>query len=96
MRLLGESLAFTAFGVICRQGAGLRFGIIADSVPKTQNRLGGVFAVAWSKEQTVGQVDSDRTGVGNGAAWIWVTVDEDFVLARRRRCNGEGEGRQYA
>ena len=92
MRRLGIRRPLTAFRRVCGQGAGRCFGIVADSVPETYDRRWGVFAVARSEEYTVCQIDPDGSGVGNDAARVWVTVDEDFVLASRRRCDSEGKG----
>ena len=81
MRLLGKSLPFTALCVVCRQVAGSRFEIVADSVLETQDRLRGVLAVACSKERTFCQIDVDGTGVRNDAASIWVPIDKNSVMA---------------
>ena len=94
IRLLGKRCPCTARCSVCRQFAFHRFGIVADSVPKTQDWLRGVFTVAWIKEQRVCQIDPDGTGVGSDTTWIGVTVDQDFVLARRWTCDGKGEGRE--
>jgi len=68
MRLLSESCSLAAYCGIGRQSAGGRFGVVADSVPKTEDRFRGVLAIPRSKEETVCQIDSNRTSVGNNAA----------------------------
>jgi len=68
MRLLSESCSLAACCGVGRQSTGGRFGVVADSVAKTQDRFRGVLAIPRSKEQTVCQIDSDRTSVGNDVA----------------------------
>ena len=51
MRLLIKCLPLAPFRIVRRQGTGLRFGIVADSVSETQDWLRGVLTIAWSKEK---------------------------------------------
>lgn len=81
MRLLVKSLPLATGLIVRRQGAGRRFGIVADSVSETQDWLRAVLTFAWSEENADRQVDANGTSIGHCAAWIGVSINKDFVLA---------------
>lgn len=94
MGLLGKGRPFTSFAGKCRQGAGARFGIVADGISETEYRLRAVFAFARSKEQGGDEVDPNGARVGHRTRRVRVSVDKDFVLTCRWRCHGESERRE--